>query len=112
LGKRLLSADMSEVPVIVDDIQPRRGWVDPTIARKLNTETDAKAKLKLSLALARRTPAKSNSSPSSYPGCAQDFAVIRTILLQYKEKLIAPSGRNSPAGTATATGRSRGLRFG
>jgi len=88
---RLWGATTAEVPTILKEMGPYRDWVNPRLRDGLaqaEANNDSKKQLNFHLALLAADPDEANAIYERLlTSAAADFAVIREILLPYREQL-------------------------
>jgi hypothetical protein len=90
LRNHLLSAEIAQVPKILDAIEPQRAHVEPLLFAALVSETDSRRKLRLNLGLVRSHPEHvSVLYDRMLEAPPEEFVVIRHVLAPFKDDLTA-----------------------
>jgi serine/threonine protein kinase/formylglycine-generating enzyme required for sulfatase activity len=84
LVARLVGADVSEVPALIEELGPYRSWADPMLRERLRQPLSPKQRLNLRLALLPAGPDQEDGLLEDLlAGSPQEVLVIRAGLLRY-----------------------------
>ena len=86
---QLLTADISQVPIIIEQIEPYRQWADPLLESELASVADGSVeKLHFALALMPVADEQVDFLSGELPFCTLDqLPVVREALLPHKDEM-------------------------